>query len=208
MASCLARFPPRVLYRPPALSTTLLICDLQARFQPLFPSWPALTHTAATLLRAAALLQLPVIATEQNPRVLLATDALLSPLLADVGAIPRSKMRFSMVPCVGEEGTSDQGWKSDAFILTGIEAHVCILQTAQDLLAAGRAVYIVTDGVSSQRSADRSEALRSLERAGAVLTTTESVLFALLESADHPKFRDMSKLVKAHNAGVPSSQVQ
>ena len=196
------------LSRPPLGRTTLLVCDLQGRFAPLFAAasphpWASLTHTAGTLLRAAALLRLPVICTEQNPRVLLPTDAALGPLLAACGATPSPKMRFSMVPGAGEPGASAPGWDSDAFLLTGIEAHVCVLQTAQDLLAAGRAVWVVVDGVGSQRAADREVALRSLEAAGAVLTTVESVLFQLVETADHPSFRELSRIVKQHNAGTP-----
>jgi nicotinamidase-related amidase len=84
-------------------------------------------------------------------------------------------------------------------VLCGIETHVCVLNTALDLLDQGIEVHVVVDGVASQRTGDRSVALRRLEAAGAVLTTTESCMLELIEGANHPAFKSISKLLKEHN---------
>jgi hypothetical protein len=76
---------------------------------------------------------------------------------------------------------------------------VCVQQTALDLLSQGKSVYVVVDGVSSQRSGDRMVALQLLNTAGAALTTTESLMLGLVGGADHPRFKDLSKLLIEHN---------
>ena len=80
--------------------------------------------------------------------------------------------------------------------MAGIEAHICVAQTVLDLLAAGLLVQVPADAVASRRSLDWQFALRRLERAGAVVTTTEAVLFEWVETADHPHFREVSRLVR------------
>jgi hypothetical protein len=90
------------------------------------------------------------------------------------------------------------------FVLFGIEAHVCVQQTALDLLEQGYAVHVLVDGVSSQRAHDRAVALRRMEKAGAYLTTAESMVFMLLGGASHPQFRTVAALIKEHASGTPS----
>jgi nicotinamidase-related amidase len=90
------------------------------------------------------------------------------------------------------------------FVLFGIEAHVCVQQTALDLLEQGYAVHVLVDGVSSQRAHDRAVALRRMEKAGAYLTTAESLVFMLLGGASHPQFRTIATLIKEHAAGATS----
>jgi isochorismate hydrolase len=80
--------------------------------------------------------------------------------------------------------------------LVGIEAHVCVLQTALDLLERQYQVFIVTDGVSSSRQADRMIALRRLEQAGCILTTSESLIFQMCETAKFARFKEISALMK------------
>ena len=80
--------------------------------------------------------------------------------------------------------------------LVGIEAHICVAQTALELLARGYEVQVPVDAVGSRFAEDREVALRRLERAGAILTTAEATLFEWVESADHPQFRAISALVK------------
>lgn len=99
-------------------------------------------------------------------------------------------------PKVDFSSTSDRG----TFILFGIEAHVCVQQTALDLLADNHSVILPIDGVSSQRPGDRETALRLLAGSGATLTTTESLLLALAGDAKAPGFKPLANLVKEHNA--------
>jgi nicotinamidase-related amidase len=81
-------------------------------------------------------------------------------------------------------------------VLAGIETHVCVQQTAFDLLALGYQVFIPVDAVGSRYALDHDVALRRLEKAGAVLTTAETVVFEWVGAADHPRFKEVSKLVQ------------
>lgn len=83
-------------------------------------------------------------------------------------------------------------------VLFGIEAHVCVQQTALDLLEKGYDVHVLVDGVSSSRALERAVALRRMAQAGAFLTTAESLIFMLCGSAGHPQFRTISGLIKEH----------
>ncbi len=172
-----------------AASSILLVCDVQERFRPLIHRFPAVVRSARALLRGAAALGVPVIATEQNPSRLGATVDELAADLRGARARVHAKLRFSMLAEGVELGAST----AHAF-LCGIEAHVCVAQTASDLLARGIAVSIVVDGVSSQRRGDRAVALQSLAAAGARLTTTEAALFWLLEDASHARFKDVQRV--------------
>jgi isochorismate hydrolase len=87
--------------------------------------------------------------------------------------------------------------KKSQIILCGIEAHVCVLQSAFDLFrAGGREIYIVADAIGSRFAVDREMALRRFETSGMVLTTTESLLFEWCRTAEHPQFKEISRLVK------------
>eukprot|EP01130_Rhizamoeba_saxonica_P016208 TRINITY_DN744_c0_g1_i2.p1 TRINITY_DN744_c0_g1~~TRINITY_DN744_c0_g1_i2.p1 ORF type:complete len:113 (-),score=24.28 TRINITY_DN744_c0_g1_i2:99-437(-) len=86
----------------------------------------------------------------------------------------------------------------DSVVLFGIEAHVCVQQTALDLKERGLNVHVLVDGTSSQRSFDRKYAFKRLENSGVILTTSESVLFELLKDSTHPKFKEISKILKVH----------
>jgi nicotinamidase-related amidase len=81
-------------------------------------------------------------------------------------------------------------------VLCGLETHVCVAQTALDLLASGRDVAVVVDAVTSRHAIDHEVALRRLEQAGAVLTTSEAVLFEWTRTAEHPRFQDVRQLVR------------
>jgi len=85
-----------------------------------------------------------------------------------------------------------------SFLLVGIEAHVCLLQTALDLLEQGKDVHVIVDGVSSQQPIDREVALERMSQAGAFLTTAQSAAFMLMRSADHENFKAVSKLTVEH----------
>jgi nicotinamidase-related amidase len=89
-------------------------------------------------------------------------------------------------------------------LVVGIETHVCIAQTALDLLAAGLGVYVAADAVGSRSPFDRDIALRRMETAGAVVTTTEAVLFEWCEIAGTPEFKRISQLVREADPGAKS----
>jgi nicotinamidase-related amidase len=105
------------------------------------------------------------------------------------------KTSFSMMgdtDCV--KALKDSGCRS--VILCGIEAHVCVLQSALDLLDSGFDVFVIEDAVDSRQPADKSSAISRMSDAKAVVTTTEAILFELIGGARHPMFKEISKLVK------------
>lgn len=169
----------------------LLVVDLQDRLVPGIRDGGRVVLAAARLARGARLLGLPVFATEQVPAKLGPTVEALRDLLPD----RRPKSTFHAGGAAGLwEALGAAGARHVA--LAGIEAHICVAQTALELLARGCAVQVAVDAVGSRFAEDRDVALRRLERAGATLTTAEAALFEWAGSADHPQFRALSALVK------------
>eukprot|EP01127_Copromyxa_protea_P007080 TRINITY_DN17005_c0_g1_i1.p1 TRINITY_DN17005_c0_g1~~TRINITY_DN17005_c0_g1_i1.p1 ORF type:complete len:198 (+),score=37.37 TRINITY_DN17005_c0_g1_i1:172-765(+) len=172
--------------------TAFFLCDIQERFRPHIQAFPAVVQVAKTMTAAAKELQLPLIITEQYPEGLGKTVSELDTAYGKVYA----KKTFSMVSDQILEDIKD----ADSVVLFGIEAHVCILQTAFDLIENGKSVHLVVDGTSSMRQFDRITAFQRMRDAGVFITTCESILFQLVRSADHPNFKAISNLMKQHNA--------
>ena len=177
---------------------TLFVCDVQEKFAPVIHGFDNCVHVASAMLRAGTLLDFPALVTEQVPDKLGKTVEALQPLLVgrtDVFVVGKTK--FSMCTEGGAvffDAASTDG--RDQAVLVGLEAHVCVAQTAFDLIERGWEVFVCVDGVSSVRLGDRAAALRRMERAGCVLTTFEALLFEAIGDATHAKFRDVSKLVR------------
>jgi nicotinamidase-related amidase len=173
----------------------LVVVDVQER---LFNAMDAerrddMVANLKILLGAARRLEVPVLVTEQYPKGLGRTLPELRTLLTDTP--PFEKTAFS---CAGAEGFVDRlrAIGADHVILTGIEAHVCVLLTALDLLKHGLSVSIVADAVCSRRAANLEIGLGQARQAGAVITATETVVFQLLGRADTDAFRELSKLLR------------
>lgn len=173
----------------------LVVVDVQER---LFNAMDAerrddMVANVKILVSAARRLDVPVVVTEQYPRGLGRTLPELRALLGDTP--PFEKTAFS---CAGADGFMDRvrALGADHVILTGIEAHVCVLLTALDLLTRGLRVSIVADAVCSRRPANLEIGLDQARQAGAVVTATETVVFQLLGSADSDAFRELSKLLR------------
>ena len=151
-----------------------------------------ITGNISILLDAAAELGLPALATEQYVKGLGET---LPVLKAKLAAPSLEKMSFS---CCGGDGFMEALAASGRrqVILTGMETHVCVLQTVLELISAGYVVHLVCDGVMSRRKANWKTALKTMAAAGAVLTSTEAVLFQLLRVAGTEEFKKLSKLVR------------
>lgn len=181
-------------------NTALLVCDVQERFRPLIHKMETVINTTKFMTAVAKELNFPVVATQQYTKVFgpTITDALADP--SDLGTtVPVfEKKKFSM--CTEEFSQHLASLNKTSYLIVGIEAHVCLQQTALDLLEKGHDVHIIADGVSSQQPYDREIALRRLESSGAWLTTAQSAAFMLLGSADHSNFKAVSKLVKDHMA--------
>ncbi len=136
----------------------------------------------------------PVIVTEQYTKGLGFTIDSLQQTLGDLYQ-PLEKLAFS---CWGEPQIRQklQSTGKKQVVISGIETHVCILQTVLDLLAGGYTVHVVADAACSRFSSDKQYALNMMEQMGAVITSTEIVLFQMLEIASGPQFKAVSKLVK------------
>jgi nicotinamidase-related amidase len=171
--------------------TGLLVIDVQEKLMPLIHGAADVTRNVAFLLDAARLLGLPAQATEQYPKGLGPTVSELAARLPERPA----KTAFSScaVPAVVENFRRAARPK---IVLAGIETHVCVLHTALDLLALGFRVYVAVDAVSSRYPLDHAYALRRMEQAGAVLTTSETCVFEWLGGSAHPQFKAVSALVQ------------
>uniref|UniRef100_A0A8C4QQ64 Isochorismatase domain-containing protein 1 n=1 Tax=Eptatretus burgeri TaxID=7764 RepID=A0A8C4QQ64_EPTBU len=173
-------------------STMFFCCDMQERFRPAVKHFADITAVAQRLLRGAAVLGIPVVATEQYPKGLGSTVEELYLVSAQM-VLP--KTQFSML--LPEVLTLLQNSPNiSSIVLFGVETHVCIQQTTLDLLSCGYAVYIVADASSSRSDTDRHLALQRLAQAGAVVTTSESVLLQVVGGKDHPDFKEIQQLIR------------
>jgi len=152
-----------------------------------------LTRKAAVFIKGCRALALPLLVMQQYTKGLGST---VPEIREALGAFePIEKITFSC--CKNEKFLSEAASAGKQnVIVTGVEAHICVQQTVLDLLDKGYAVYVAADCIGSRFESDRLYAERRMERAGAVLTTMESVLFELLVRADHPKRKEISLLVK------------
>lgn len=173
-----------------AKRAVLLIVDFQASLMPAIHEGEAVLANARKLLDAASILDVPTVFTEQNAKGLGPTVAALAP--ADPAKV-QHKMSFDAVRA---GGFLERVPKNRAVVVAGCEAHVCVLQTCLGLIDAGRKLYLVRDAVGSRRAESKETAVRRLEKHGAEIVTTEMVLFEWLETAEHPRFREILKLVK------------
>lgn len=171
--------------------TAIFICDVQEGFRKHIYGYEALVKTGDKVLTAAKTLGVPIIATEQNPDKLGKT---VSEFDIKDAKLVLGKMKFSMVVPEVEKALKDLGTKS--VVVFGIETHVCVLQTTFDLLERGYDVHLLADGCSSVNKGEIEIALNRARDAGAVVTTSESLLFQLMQDAGHEHFRTISKLVR------------
>ncbi|XP_024612945.1 isochorismatase domain-containing protein 1 isoform X2 [Neophocaena asiaeorientalis asiaeorientalis] len=174
-------------------STVFFCCDMQERFRPAIKYFGDIISVGQRLLQGARILGIPVIVTEQYPKGLGSTVQEID--LAGVKLV-LPKTKFSMVlPEVEAALAEIPGVRS--VVLFGVETHVCIQQTALELVGRGIEVHIVADATSSRSMMDRMFALERLARTGIIVTTSEAVLLQLVADKDHPKFKEIQNLIKA-----------
>lgn len=176
----------RVLDRARA---ALVVVDVQEAFRPAVGEFDAVAANTAVLVQGARALGIPIVVTEQYPEGLGATVPEVASHLD--GVEPVAKTVFSAARA---DGFSLDG--RDQALVCGIEAHVCVQQTAQDLLDAGVEVHVAADAVTSRTALNRRLGLEKMEGSGAVVTSTEMALFELVERAGTPEFKTIQKLVK------------
>ncbi len=196
----------------------LVLVDFQARLMPAMTDGPAVLANAVRLAQAAVLLDVPVVLTEQYPQGLGHTEPSLLAVLRDGAAKTLVKQEFSAAqaglvqvlqppPRLAQAGGNARSLPKHlqkavpadpvrgSVVLAGCEAHVCLLQTALDLLEQEFDVWVVTDACSSRTERNRDAAFDRLAGAGVELVTTEMVAFEWLRAASHPRFKDVQALI-------------
>ncbi|KAG1679071.1 Isochorismatase domain-containing protein 1 [Nymphon striatum] len=169
-------------------STLCLLCDMQEKFRPAISFFPEILTTCNKLVKCLKILEIPLIATEQYPKGLGSTVEELD-ISHAVGIFPKTK--FSMVIPEIEEHLQN----ISTVILFGLEAHVCVEQTAIELMLRGINVHVVADATSSRSQEDRLLSFQRLRQAGCCISTSESIIFKLLKDKNHPQFNEVRKLV-------------
>ena len=179
---------------PTVENSVFVIVDIQAKLLPAMCEAEKVLDRTQMLLNGMNELGVPVVVTEQYPQGLGNTVPELDELFNDSTEV-FAKTSFS---CFGEaafSGVMDVESRP-VMIISGIESHVCVAQTALDALNAGFKVFIAADAVSSRKSSDVETALKMLRHAGCTVASAEAILFMLLRSAKNPHFKAISKLVR------------
>jgi nicotinamidase-related amidase len=177
--------------------TALVVVDVQEKLAPAVGdvALASVVRAASLLVEAARVTGAHVLATEQYPRGLGPTVPTVAALLGTAGVVPVEKIAFS---ALGEPAFL-RALRSKSVrdvVLVGMEAHICVFQTARDLRALGYGVHIPFDGVASRRTDHRDAGLRLCEATGAIVTTAETVAFDWLRRAGTDAFKAVSKLVR------------
>jgi nicotinamidase-related amidase len=174
-------------------NAVLIIIDIQGNLAQAMYDKENLFTNNVKLIQGFKAFNLPIIFTEQIPQKLGETLPVILQELS--GIVPISKETFS---CWDDRNFIKQlkALSRRHIVLTGIECHVCVYQTALDLISNGYTVHLVTDCVSSRTPENRQVGIEAIKSAGAHLTSTEMVLFELLRTAADPKFKDIFKIVK------------
>lgn len=170
-----------------------VLVDLQEKMVPPVQQPEELLKNCVTLMKGLQALEVPILPLRQYPKGL---GQLVPPIVEALGPhTPFDKVSFSGYGAQGFPQALEQLGRRTV-LLFGIETHICVLQTALDLLDQGYRVAIVCDCVSSRRTRDHEIALRRAEQNGAQLVTMEGLLFELVERAGSPTFKTISSLVK------------
>ncbi len=165
--------------------TALVVVDVQEAFRP-YAAFEGVARACAKLVQGARILGLPALVSEQYSKGLGHTAP-------EVGLDGERVIEKSVFSAARAEGF-DLGGREQA-VVCGIETHVCVSQTVHDLLERGVEVHVPADAVGSRHAVDYERGLERLERAGAVVSTVEAVLFELLERAGTPEFKQVQKLI-------------
>lgn len=173
--------------------STLLVIDIQAKLNPVMFDAARAPGGAAALLQGAEILDVPTLVSEQYPNGLGGTVDALQGLLPQGCVL--EKNTFSCMADVGFRESFDQLGRAQA-VLCGIEAHICVLQTALELRTRGIDVFVVDDATASRTPENHRAGLERVRDAGGHIVTVEMVLFEWLKHAARPEFKQISQLVK------------
>jgi len=172
----------------------LIMIDMQLRLATVMPTdaMQSVLKNCSILAQAATLLEVPVTLTEQYPKGLGHTLPELSALLPKVQAVEKITFSCLAEPKFERHLTRDHS----QIMIAGMEAHICVLQTALDLVASGKQVFVIEDAVISRNPANKANAISRMREAGCIISNTESVLFEWLGKAEGDIFKTVSKLIR------------
>jgi nicotinamidase-related amidase len=171
----------------------LLVIDLQEAYREALFEWERTVARAIVMIRAAGLIGLPLLYTEQYPQGLGSTAPEVAAALGDA---PRFEKRS--ISALGAPGLAEHvlALGRRQAIVVGIETHACVNQTTHDLLDWGFAVHLPADALSSRRPLEHEHGYRKLLESGAIGGSVEGILLECLRSADHPEFKAVQALLK------------
>lgn len=173
-----------------ASRSTLVVIDLQEKLMPVIVDGQQILRRAALLAQAARLMEIPVIGTAQQPLRLGRTVAPIHAML------DQTIEKSSFDACAKAEFMTALDNGRDDLVVLGCEAHVCVLQTVLGLLHRQRRVKLVIDAIGSRQASDKNAVIDRARAAGAEIVSSEMLMFEWIRDSEHPRFRDMLKLIK------------
>lgn len=173
--------------------TALVIVDVQGKLAKIVHQSKELLANLENLIKGAQLLDIPIVWLEQYPKGLGRTTDEIKQYLTEYS--PIDKMTFSACKNENFQAELDKIGKN-SFLVAGIESHICVYQTVSGLLQDENHVEVVVDCVSSRTLANKEVGIEKMKSLGAAVTSVEMALFELMQTAEHPKFKEISNLIK------------
>ncbi len=172
----------------------LLVIDIQDKLAAVMPpdAMQAAIKNCTVLAQVANMLAVPIVVTAQYPERLGNTVQAIMQHVAETKPVVKTAFSACSEPKLNAQLQRDKS----QIVITGLEAHICVLQTALDLLAKGKQVFVVEDAIISRNADNKANALSRLAQADCIITNTESVVFEWLGNANHEAFKAASKLIK------------
>ena len=182
-------------YRIARENTQAMLIDIQECLTPHIYDHENVLKKTVTLIKGLQALNIPIMLNEQYKKGLGDTLPEIREVLESNNAKSFEKVTFSV--CDNNDAWHHLAQQNrSTILLLGVEAHVCVLQTALDLLDNGMQPVIIADAVGSRFPYDKKQAIRRIRRAGGVITTVETILFELCRSSEDPAFKTISSLIK------------
>lgn len=172
----------------------LVVIDMQEKFRPIMANFDEVAVHIAVMVQGCQLLNVPIIVTEQYPQGLGHTALEIKARLPET-INPIEKLTFSSCG-VPEFDLQLRERHIEQVMLVGIEAHICVSQTAHDLLQLGYQVHLISEAIGVRFPHNREVALAKMQRAGAILSSVEMALFEMMKSSDAAEFKAVQKLIK------------
>lgn len=192
------------IYKTTKENTALLVIDMQDALLNALKGKGKLIRRSKLIMQAVNIMELPIITTEQYPKGLGST----SKKLIDLCYADKIYSKNAFTAYISEVKAELENLDIKNVLVIGAEAHICVWQTVRDLLADNYEVTVLSDAVSSRHGFDKKTALRSIEAMGAHVSTCESVIYDMLETAKAPEFKEISAFVKEASLTKKERKIQ